>query len=80
MSVDGPVPVVVERFVEDDRIYLINDNYVEIKHRPGFGWFEEDDTVFLREQDSDTYEARYGGYFESCIIPSFQAVITGLSD
>ena len=41
MSVDGPVGIFPERFVEDDRIYLLNDNHIQIHHRPDFGWFDE---------------------------------------
>lgn len=79
MSVDGPVGIFPERFVEDDRIYLLNDNHIHIHHRPDFGWFDDDGTVFLRKADSDAYEARYGGYLECYINPCFHGVITNLS-
>lgn len=79
MSVDGPVGIFPERFVEDDRIYLLNDNNIQIHHRPDFGWFDDDGTVFLRKADSDAYEARYGGYLECYINPCFHGVISNLS-
>ena len=79
MSVDGPVGIFPERFVEDDRIYLLNDNHIHIHHRPDFGWFDDDGTVFLRKADSDSYEARYGGYLECYINPCFHGVISTLS-
>jgi hypothetical protein len=79
MSNAGPVGVFADRFVEDDRMYFLNDNYIEIHHRPGFGWFDDDGTVFLRKASSDAYEARYGGYLQSYIVPSFQGVLTGLT-
>ena len=79
MSSAGAVPIFPERFVEDDRIYLLNDNYITIHHRPGFGWFDDDGTVFLRKSDSDAYEARYGGYMQAYIVPTFHGVITGLA-
>jgi len=79
MSTSGPIPVVAERFCEDDRMYFLNDNYICIYHRPDFGWFDDDGTVFLRKADSDEYEARYGGYFEVYINPAFHGVITNLS-
>lgn len=79
MSSAGAVGVFPERFVEDDRMYFLNDNYIEIHHRPDFGWFDDDGTVFLRKSGSDAYEARYGGYLESYILPSFQGVLTGLA-
>lgn len=79
MSTKGPVGIFVDRFVEDDRIYFLNDNFIERHHRPDFGWFDDDGTVFLRETDSDDYEARYGGYFENYITPTAHGVITGLA-
>jgi len=79
MSIKGPVPVFFDRFVEDDRMYFLNDNYLELHHAPGFGWFDDDGTVFLRKASSDNYEARYGGYLEFYIQPTFQGVIDGLS-
>lgn len=79
MSAAGPVGIFPERFVEDDRFYCLNDNFITIHHRPDFGWFDDDGSVFLRKADSDAYEARYGGYWQSFIIPSFHGVITGLA-
>jgi len=73
------VPVFPERFVEDDRMYFINDNFVTGYHRPGFGWFDDDGTVLLRDASTDSYSARYGGYYENYIVPSFQGVISGLA-
>ena len=78
MSIDGPVGIFPERFVEDDRIYLLNDAHIHIHHRPDFGWFDDDGTVFLRKAGSDAYEARYGGYLEAYINPCFHGVITNL--
>lgn len=79
MSSAGPVGVFPERFIEDDRMYFLNDNFIEIKHRPDFGWFDDDGSVFLRTASQDAYEARYGGYLEAYIVPSFHGVITGLA-
>jgi hypothetical protein len=79
MSTAGPIPVFPERFVDDDRMYFINDNFVTVHHRPGFGWFDEDGTVLLRLANDDAYEARYGGYFENYIVPTFHGVISGLA-
>lgn len=78
MSSKGPVGVFPERFCEDDRMYFLNDNHVEAIHRPDFGWFDDDGTVFLRKADSDAFEARYGGYLEIFINPSFHGVLTNL--
>ena len=79
MSVDGPIGIFPERFVEDDRIYLLNDANIHIYHRPDFGWHDDDGTVFLRVAGQDKYEARYGGYLECYINPCFHGVISGLS-
>jgi hypothetical protein len=79
MSTAGPVPVFPDRFCDEDRMYFINDNYMTCYHRPGFGWFSEDGTVLLRSANADTYEARYGGYYESYIVPSFLGGLVGLA-
>lgn len=80
MSNAGPVGVFVDRFVEDDRMYFLNDNYMTIHHRPGSpGWADDDGTVFLRKASADDYEARYVSYNEFYCPPSFHGVITGLA-
>ena len=79
MSIDGPVGIFPERFVEDDRLYLLNDAHIHIHHRPDFGWFDDDGTVFLRKASSDAYEARYGGYLQIYINPCFHGVMSGLT-
>lgn len=67
----GDIPMFLERFLTDDRLLYVNDDMIEIEHRPGFGWFDDDGTVFLRKSDDDAYEARYGGYMEVCFNPAF---------
>jgi hypothetical protein len=79
MSAAGAIPIFPERFVEDDRIYYLNSDFIEIKHRPDFGWFDDDGTVFLRTASTDSYEARYGGYLETFVVPSFHGVRSGLA-
>lgn len=79
MSTRGPIGLFVDRFCEDDSIYFLNDNYIEVHHRPGFGWFTEDKTVFLRLQDDDGYGARYGGYYENFIVPTAHGKLKGLA-
>lgn len=79
MSTSGPVGVFADRFCDEDRMYFLNDNYIEIFHRPGFGWFDDDGTVFLRNSTQDAYDARYGGYLECYIPPTFHGVMTGLA-
>ncbi len=79
MSSAGPVGVFPERFVENDEMFFLNDNEISISHRPNFGWFEDDGTVFLRDASSDSYSARYGGYLEVFINPVFHGVVYGLA-
>ena len=79
MSSAGAIGIFPERFCEDDRMYFLNDNYMTTYHRPDFGWFEDDGTVFLREASEDSYSARYGGYYENYIVPSFQGVLHNLA-
>lgn len=79
MSSAGAVGIFPERFCEDDRLYAVNTNYITAYHRPDHGWFDDDGTVFLRGATTDTYGARYGGYYQNVIIPTFQGVITGLA-
>lgn len=71
MSSAGPVPIFADRFCPDDEIRYLNDNYISIEHRPGHGWMDDDGTIFMRVQDSDEYEARYGGYCELYSIPVY---------
>lgn len=77
----GParVPLTISRFCADDEFWLLNDNFMEIMHAPGFGWFDDDGTVLLRQANSDAYEARYGGYLEVVIKPAFHGQIHNLS-
>lgn len=80
MSTAGIVPVVYDRFVHDDELWLLNDNYITMTMRPGGAqWFEEDGTVFLRDTGSDSYSARYGLYGELYIIPTFHGHIYNLA-
>lgn len=79
MSAAGAIGIFPERFVEDDRMYFLNTNYITAHHRPDMGWFDDDGTIFLRSSNADTYGARYGGYYQNLIIPSFQGVLTGLA-
>lgn len=80
MSTAGPVAVVADRFCDPDRMYFLNTKYISRHHAPGgVQWFDEDGTIFLREADSDSYEARYGGYYQNFIIPTFQGVLTSLA-
>lgn len=73
------IGIFVDRFCDEDKIYFLNDERIECHHRPGFGWFEDDGTVFLRLQDDDAYGARYGGYYENYIIPTGHGFLYNLA-
>lgn len=79
MTSRGAIGMFVDRFCPEDKIFLLNDDQIVRHHRPDFGWFDDDGTVFLRTADEDTYEARYGGYSQNFIDPTFQTVIHNLS-
>lgn len=79
LSSTGIIPVLPERFIEDDRVYFLNTRFIQMHRAPGFGWFDDDGTVLLRSANDDSYEARYGGYWEFFINPAEQGVITGLA-
>lgn len=79
MSSKGAIPMFTDRFCEVDRIYFLNENYIERRHAPGFGWFSDDGTIFMRVKDEDDYEARYGGYWENFITPTFQGALYNLA-
>ena len=79
LTTTGAIPVLESRFCEEDRMYFLNDDYIKQVRRKGFGWFDDDGTVIMRIADSDAFEARYGGYYENYIIPSFQARIDNLA-
>ena len=58
-----------------------NSNHIIQKLRPGGAkWFDDDGTIFLRDNGADTYSARYGCYGDFYIEPSFHGVLYGLSE
>jgi len=79
MSTRGAIGIFIDRFCPEDKIYFLNDNFIEVHHRPDFGWFDDDGTVFLRKSASDGYEARYGGYYENYITPTAHGVLQNLA-
>jgi len=75
----GSAPVVVSRFCRKDEMFFVNSEQMEIKHMRGFGWHDEDGTVFLREAGKTNYEARYGGDMEFWMPPTFHGYVDGLT-
>jgi hypothetical protein len=80
MGTSGSVGIFVDRFCPEDKIFFLNDKYIQRYHRPGGAeWFQDDKTVFLRTVDEDVLEARYGSYMENFITPSFHGVLHNLA-
>ena len=73
------IGIFLDRFADEDKVYFLNDNRIECHHRPGFGWFDDDGTVFLRLQNDDAYGARYGGYYENYIPPTGHGFLHNLA-
>ena len=75
---EGKIPVILSRFMDDDKVYALNEDHIEMCLRPGgFEWFSDDGSVFLRET-TDSYEARYGGYGQLFVNPHFQGYLHSL--
>lgn len=66
---NGSAVFLISRFCDDDKVYVFDKSKLELKHTRGFGWFDDDGTVFMREANSDSYEARFGGYMELYFLP-----------
>lgn len=82
MADTGPVPVVVERFVEDDTYYFVNSDFVELHARPDGGWVEDPNaggSIFRMSATQDSWEARYAVYCEFGIVPTAHGIVTGLT-
>lgn len=81
LSTQGPVAILPDQFIEDDRIYLCSMDHIEYHRRPRSGWVKDDigGNGYLRVVDEDAFEARYATYGDIFICPTFQGVITGLA-
>lgn len=82
MADTGPIPVIAERFVEDDTLYTLNSDFIEMHARPDSGWVEDPTrggSIFQMSQTTDGWFARYAVYFEFGIMPTAHGIMTGLS-
>lgn len=82
MSDTGPIPVVAERFVEDDTFYTLNSDFIEFHARPDGGWVEDPTmggSIFRLSPTNDTWQARYAVYGEFGIMPTAHGIMTGLT-
>jgi hypothetical protein len=78
-SDSGLIPIIADRFCPKSKVYALNTDKIEVLHAPGWGWMQRDNTLFMRRDTTDQYQARFGGYGEIVIQPHFQGVITGLA-
>lgn len=82
MADTGPIPVIAERFVEDDTFYSLNSDFIEFHARPDGGWVEDPTmggSIFRLSPTNDTWQARYAVYGEFGILPSAHGIMTGLT-
>jgi hypothetical protein len=82
MADTGPLPIIAERFVEDDTFYTLNSDFIEMHARPDGGWVEDPNangSIFRLSPTDDTWQARYAVYFEYGIMPTAHGIMTGLS-
>lgn len=82
MADTGPIPVIAERFVEDDTLYSLNSDFIEFHARPDGGWVEDPTaggSIFRLSPTNDTWQARYAVYGEFAIMPSAHGIMTGLT-
>jgi hypothetical protein len=82
MSDTGPVPVIAERFVEDDTYYFLNSDFIEFHARPDGGWVEDPTaggSIFRMSPTTDVWQARYAVYGEWGIVPTAHGIVTGLT-
>lgn len=82
MADTGPIPVIAERFVEDDTCYSLNSDFIELHCRPDGGWVEDptmNGSIFRLSQTNDTWQARYAVYGDFAIMPTAHGIMTGLT-
>lgn len=70
------LPVLINRFIHDLKVYLINNEESELKFAPKFGWFDEGPD---RINGTTQYEYPFGGELAHFFHPSYQAEIYGLA-
>jgi hypothetical protein len=82
MSDTGPIPVIAERFVEDDSLYSLNSDFIEMHCRPDGGWIEDPTmggSIFRLSPTNDTWQARFALYGEFACVPTAHGIMTGLT-
>ncbi len=77
---EGEIPIMTSRFIDSDKVFILNTDKIKLHLRPGgFGWFDQDGTVFLRNATADQLDARYMGYGQLFVNPHFHGYLYGLT-
>lgn len=79
MTPKGNIMMVSSRFLRDDVVFYTTPEKHTAYYAGPFGWFDDDGTMLLRLTDDDSYEARYGGYYENFFHPFYFNFVYGLS-
>lgn len=81
MADTGPIPVMADRFIEDDRFYTLNSDFIEMFARPDGGWIDDEisGVIFRNSDVDDVLEARYAVYYQNVIHPTPHGGMTGLT-
>lgn len=77
---NGPIPLIWDRHIEDDRIYVLNTKHMELRKRPLSGIVESGGDVLLPMymNGSDQYLVVYRCYGNFFIEPTYQGLFDGL--
>lgn len=70
------LPVFLNRFIHDTKVYILNNEDCELAFAPKFGWFEEGP---LRLTGTTQYEFPFGGEVAHYIHPAYQAELHTLA-
>jgi len=80
MCDSGPVDIIWDRLIENDRIYFLNMNHVELRKRPLSGMATVGGDILMPDyiNDEDRYIITYRCYGNFYIEPTYQSVIYDL--
>lgn len=81
MSVDGVVPIVLDRFMRNDEVWFLNTDDIEIHDAPDSpGWVDDDTgSIWLRKAGTDVFETRYACYGNLYALPNRQGYLYDLA-
>lgn len=71
------LPVLINRFIHDTKVYLINNEESELMFAPEFGWFAEGPQ---RITGTTQYEYPFGGELAHFFHPSYQTELKNLAN